>query len=51
MEDPDDELIDHVRVKQEELLEKLRAKRQLSLCGLEEEALEKEIQNKINKEE
>ncbi|CDW71805.1 UNKNOWN [Stylonychia lemnae] len=37
LDDPSDEVVDHVRVKQEELVEKLKAKRQLSLCGLEEE--------------
>jgi hypothetical protein len=37
LDEPSDELMDHVRVKQEELVEKLKAKRQLSLCGLEED--------------
>lgn len=31
------ELMDHVRIKQEELVEKLKAKRQFSLCGIDDE--------------
>eukprot|EP00347_Sterkiella_histriomuscorum_P023932 403332886 len=44
LDDPTDEVVDHVRAKQEELVEKLKAKRQLSLCGLEEEENEKQNQ-------
>ena len=37
LSDPSDQLMDHVRVKQEELVEKLKAKRQFSLCREDEE--------------
>ena len=37
LDDPAADLVDHVRRKQEELVEKLKAKRQFSLCGVEVE--------------
>lgn len=40
LDSPSDELMDHVRAKQEELVEKLKAKRQMSLCSIEEPRLQ-----------